>query len=150
MKSENMKMTCKCLSCIAPVIDHSQAPIRQEACNRIQSFAVVCPEIKLEYLDAIIPNLVKRSTDSNGPARLSASAALYFVLQMHKSPELADKVLNNYAAKIAKTNQDLSSALVQFAKRTVNREAPKLPKDDLLENVQQSQNATPNDSDDES
>jgi hypothetical protein len=124
----NEELNIQIVKAISQFINDDAALIRTAVCNCIQSYAESMTEPNFAIYDIVIPPLLSRATDTNGPARKASQMALYCLLQFHIDILKAEKLLNQYGIRIQKkpaseaTNWNATlTALLTYAKKTIQR-----------------------------
>ena len=122
---------------LAPFIMSDVAQIRQDTASRFQLLGESSLESSVLVYEWIVPHLLSRSVDSNGPVRSAIIGAMHTLFQFHTPDfEKAEKLLGAYHAKASKKDAGAATALLIFAKKSVARATISPVKDELWSGAQ--------------
>ena len=122
-RAQHSELTSAILRSFPPLVGDSLPEIRQLAASRLQVFGAACPaDVPMAALEVVVPALLPRMTDSNGPARRAAQGALYFLLSFQHGSDRAEKLINVLGSKLSKRGDGASvAALMAGARRSIVR-----------------------------
>jgi hypothetical protein len=107
-------------SALVATIGDEVAQVRQDSCTAVAAFAQINADCATPAaLDVLLPALLARSTDANGPARRASQHAMFYLLKFHRSVGEAEKALNSAASRIAKRDATLAQTLVGYVRKSI-------------------------------
>jgi hypothetical protein len=121
---------------LAPFIMSDVAQIRQDTATRFQLLGEASLESSVLVYEHIVPHLLSRSVDSNGPVRSSIVGAMHALFQFHVDFEKAEKLLGAYHAKASKKDAGAATALLIFVKKSVAKATITQVQDELWQSKQ--------------
>lgn len=121
---------------LSPFVLHDVAQVRQDTASRFQLLGEQSVDSSVLVYEYIVPNLLSRSVDSNGPARLAIIGAMHTLFQFQGDFEKAEKLLGAYHAKATKKDASAATALVIFIKSKVAKAVITPIVDELWKNGQ--------------
>jgi hypothetical protein len=104
---------------LAPLARDDVTQVRIEASAQLQLLGDTSPEGSIACTPVVTGSLLSRVGDVNGPARLAAQRALYYLLQFQRGPEAANKTTLAVTKKL--TDRDEAETLVNFCKKTLSK-----------------------------
>lgn len=138
-RSGDVESVQRIASALAPQILHDVAQVRQDAASRFQLLGETSASASAAVLDAVVPSLLSRSQDSNGPARAAVVGALHTLFQFHTVDglEAGEKAVGAYYTRAAKKDAASATALKLFVQKSVARAKISPVQDELWNNTQQ-------------
>jgi len=106
---------------LAPLLRDEATQIRIDTCAQLQLLGEATADGSVPCLPVFAPALMGRVGDSNGPARIAAQRALYYLLQFHQSAALAEKVLAPLAKQLSENDRAVAHALVNYCQKTLSK-----------------------------
>jgi len=132
---------------IPQLVSNETAQVRLDAASRFQLLGEVSADASTAVYDTVVPGLVARAQDPNGPVRQAVVGACHTLFQFHVADgfEAAEKRLGAYHTRAMKKNANDAQALILFAKKSVARAKPSPVEDDLWASTKQGETlADPN------
>ena len=122
-RAQHAEVAAGILPSFTPLLSHPLPSFRQLAASRLQLFASAYPtDLPPSTLDLLIPALLPRMTDTNGPARRAAQAALYFLLSFQHGTDRAERAINVHIKAMSKRGEGAHvQALMASARRAIVR-----------------------------
>ena len=122
-KRGDMDTVVQLSAVVVPFLQSEVAQIRLDAVSRFQLLGESTEELSAALYDTVVPGLVSRAQDPNGPVRMAVVGACHTLFQFHVADgfDRAEKLLGTYHARAMKKDASAATALVLFVKKSVAR-----------------------------
>eukprot|EP01006_Ploeotia_vitrea_P034336 TRINITY_DN65739_c6_g6_i1.p1 TRINITY_DN65739_c6_g6~~TRINITY_DN65739_c6_g6_i1.p1 ORF type:complete len:593 (+),score=264.62 TRINITY_DN65739_c6_g6_i1:130-1908(+) len=108
---------------VAAVLGDNVAQVRQVTVGLLHDLARRCPErLMKRMLPAIVPDLVERLADANGPVRILAAQALFFALRFDHGKQYGMAIVDELASGALKSHpSNLGKTLANIVRKNVSK-----------------------------